>query len=161
MKVLARKIGGLAAGFVFFGLLASSSFAQMPRGPMYQWGTEKTLTGTVEEVQTVQGRVPWMMGVHLAVDTKDGAFTAMVGPYYVLQSQGYEPKKGDKVELLGSVLKINDQNVIIVKTLKAQGKAVELRDDQGFPLWRGGPRMGGRPGMWGAQPVAPVAPSSK
>lgn len=159
MKVLARTIGGMAAGFVFFGLLASSSLAQMPRGPMYQWGTEKTLKGTVKEVQTVQGRRPGMVGVHLAVDTKDGVFTAMVGPYDVLQSQGYEPKQGDQVELLGSVLKINDQNVIIVKTLKAQGKAVELRDDQGFPLWRGGPRMGGRPGAWGP-PAVPVVPNA-
>ncbi len=161
MKVLARTIGGMAAGFVFFGLLASSSLAQTPRGPMYQWGTEKTLTGTIKEVQTTQGRRPGMVGVHLAVDTKDGAFTAMVGPYQALQSQGYEPKEGDQVELLGSVLKINDQNVIIVKTLKASGKTVELRDAQGFPLWRRGPRMGGRPGAWGPQPVAPVAPSSK
>lgn len=113
MKVLARKIGGMAAGFVFFGLLGSSSLAQTPRGPMYQWGTEKTLTGTIKEVQTVQGRMPWMMGVHLAVDTKDGAFTAMVGPYQALQSQGYEPKEGDQVELLGSVLKIKDRKSVV------------------------------------------------
>lgn len=161
MKVLARTIGGMAAGFVFFGLLGSSSLAQAPRGPVYQWGTEKTLTGTIKEVQTTQGRRPGMVGVHLVVDTKDGAFTAMVGPYYVLQSQGYEPKKGDQVELLGSALKINDQNVIVVKTLTAGSKVVQLRDDEGFPLWKGGPRMGGRPGAWGAQPAAPVAPSSK
>jgi hypothetical protein len=161
MKVLARTIGGMAAVFVFFGLLGSSSLAQTLRGPVYQWGTEKTLTGTIKEVQTTQGRRPGMVGVHLVVDTKDGAFTAMVGPYQALQSQGYEPKEGDQVELLGSVLKINDQNVIIVKTLKASGKTVELRDAQGFPLWMRGPRMGGRPGAWGPQPSAPVAPSSK
>jgi hypothetical protein len=161
MKVLTRTVGGMAAGLVLFGLLVSPVFAQMPRGPIYQWGTEKTVQGTVKEVQWVQGRVPWMKGVHLVIDTEDGAFTAMVGPYYVLQSQGYEPKQGDKVNLLGSVLKVNDQNVIVVKTLKAAGKTVELRDAQGFPLWRGGPRMGGRPGAWGPQPVAPVAPSSK
>ena len=161
MKVLTRAIVGMAGGLSLVGLLASSVLAQVPRGPMYQWGKEKTLQGTIKEVQTVQGRRPGMVGVHLVIDTKEGAFTAMVGPSYVLQSQNYEPKKGDQVELLGSVLKINDQNVIVVKTLKAAGKTVELRDAQGFPLWRGGGRMGGRQGVWGPPPAAPGTFPSK
>lgn len=153
MKRLSRAmIGALAGGLGFFGLLVCPVFAQMPRGPMYQWGTEKTLQGTVKEVQWVQGRVPWMKGVHLVIGTEEGTFTAMLGPYYVLQSQGYEPQEGDKVDLLGSVLKINDQNVIVVKTLTSGEKTIQLRDDQGFPVWRGGPGMGGRRGTWGPMP---------
>jgi hypothetical protein len=124
----------------------------MPSGPIYQWGKEKTIQGTIKEVQTVQGKRPGMVGIHLVVDTKEGTFTAMVGPSSILKSQGYDPKKGDKVELLGSALKINDQKVIVVKTLSCGGKTIQLRDDQGFPLWRGGPGMGGRKGPWGPTP---------
>lgn len=157
MKGLSRTLlGGLVGSLALFGLFLSQAFSQMPRGPIYQWGKEKTVQGTIKEVQTVQGRRAGMAGIHLVVDTEEGAYTAMVGPSSILASKGYEPKQGDKVELLGSVLKINDQNVIVVKTLTSGGKTIQLRDDQGFPLWRGGPAMRG-PRGGGYGPQAPVS----
>ncbi|HXK65063.1 MAG TPA: hypothetical protein PK348_02240, partial [Spirochaetota bacterium] len=46
-------------------------------------------------------------------------------------------KKGDNVTILGSKTTMNNETVIITKTVKTKDKEVTFRNDDGTPKWAG------------------------
>jgi len=131
---------------VFFFMMEATVFAQPQRGPMYQWGSEKTIEGTVKEVISIQGKRPSNEGIRLVVETKDDVLTIIVGPMYYLSDKGYTPKVGDRVSVLGSRLDINGEAIMVAKSITVGSQTIELRDSQGMPLWRGGSLWKGQRG---------------
>jgi hypothetical protein len=53
-------------------------------------------------------------------------------------------KSGDRLTVVGARIRIDDKPLIIAQYLILNKKKISLRDDYGFPLWRGGRRRAGK-----------------
>jgi hypothetical protein len=100
--------------------------------------------GKIVKVQVVPGR--GMPSLDVEQDGK--AIHVVLGAMHYLMQQNFSPKAGEEVEVKG--YKAGDTVVASVVTLPAQGKTLRLRDERGYPLWRGRRGRGGRgPGCCG------------
>lgn len=77
--------------------------------------------------------------VRLELKDAQGASQSVdVAPASFLQQQGLNLAIGDDVAISGYAM----DGVLVAALIKKGDKSVTLRNDQGLPLWRGGPRMG-------------------
>jgi len=109
-------------------------------GPrIYNPQTVTTVKGQVERLQTIdmgrRGRGMTLQEVFLKTD--QGSLRVHLGPAWYLEQQQAALKVGDAMEVTGSKVTLNQEPTIIAKELRVNGKTVKLRDEQGFPLWRG------------------------
>ena len=75
-----------------------------------------------------------------------------LGPGWYLDEKKFAVKVGDTMEATGSKVTLNNQPALIAREVKVQGATLQLRDDQGLPVWRGtgrgdGGRSRRRPGQ--------------
>ena len=105
--------------------------------------TVGTLEGTVENVdkELLSPGVGLMDSlVVLDVKTASGKERVHVGPDDYLKQQGIEIKKGDRVEVTGSRLTTDGENLFVASNLilKGNGKVLTLRQNDGTPKWNQG-----------------------
>ena len=125
----------LIAGFA----AASTGAAQMRGAAGCCSGTPVDLKGRVARVQIAPGEgMPFVM-----VKTGDHTAKVYLGSMRYLMTQGFNPKVDDEIAV--KAYPVSGDYVAAVVTLTGTGKSVRLRDENGFPLWRGGPRGGGPP----------------
>ncbi|HEX6905995.1 MAG TPA: hypothetical protein VF154_05245 [Terriglobales bacterium] len=103
----------------------------------YDPSTETTVKGTVEEVKQVSGRHGWN-GTHLMLKTEAGQMDVHAGPSSYIAAQGFTFAQGDKVEVLGSKVKLGGGEALIAREIKQGDKTLVLRNAQGIPQWSGG-----------------------
>lgn len=77
-------------------------------------------------------------------DLKHGDETTRVylGPMPFLIAENFNPKAGQDVVVKG--YKLEDRIIASQITFVAEKRTIKFRDDQGWPLWRGGFGRGGR-----------------
>ena len=128
-------------GIVLFGLTTA---AQAQRGMgmesmRYDVATETTVTGTVDQVQTMQPQGGGMGGggIHLVVNVATGPIAIHVGPGAYVKSKGFGFATGDALTITGSKVAMNDEDVIIAREITKGSDRLVLRDAKGFPLWSG------------------------
>jgi hypothetical protein len=128
-------------------------------GPrLYNLQTVTTIKGPVEKVEELPsmggggGRGMMYRGVLLKTDK--GSLLVHLGPGWYLDEQKFTVKAGDTLEATGSKVTLNNQPAMIAREVKVNGKTLKLRDDQGFPVWRGMGRGPGR-GPGGGQGRGP------
>lgn len=102
--------------------------------------TVETVDGTVENVNSdlfESGVATTDSLIVLDVKTPFGTERVRVAPDNYLKSQGVEVKEGDKVEVTGSRVMKDGENVIVASkvVLKRVGKVLSVRQDDGSPLW--------------------------
>lgn len=143
---------GLALSMVLIG--ASGSFAQGgmgrgggPRGGrMYDPKTVETVSGEVRSVEQIQGRGRGRggggHGVHLILKTDKEEIAVHLGPSWYIDKQGLKLAAGDRIEVRGSRVTFEGKPAIIAAEVKKGGQSLQLRDDNGLPLWRGRGRGG-------------------
>ena len=101
--------------------------------------------GVVAKVQIAAGQ-----GMPSIEVKHDGETTVVfLGPMHYLISQDFSPKAGQEVAVKG--YKQTNSVIAIQVALPQEKKTLKLRDDNGWPLWRGGPWRGGRGRMMGWQ----------
>jgi DNA/RNA endonuclease YhcR with UshA esterase domain len=139
----------LVAVSTFVIALTASTTAQqrMNAGePRYDPKTEVTVSGTVEEVQTQtptapRGRGPMtgmmMGGTHLKLKTDKGIMDVRLGPSGYLAEKKFTVTKGDTLEVVGSLVKVEGGDALIARQIKRGKDKLELRDQSGKPLWSG------------------------
>lgn len=145
-----RTTAGRTIAVVVIGLvIAPLSFAQPRRGdrgaPRYNPSTETTVNGTVESIQRVAGPGggrgrQGLGGTHVTLKTIAGTVYVHLGPTAFLDEQKIAIAKGDTLEIVGSRVTVDDQSVLLAKSVKKGDSLWTLRDASGLPLWRGGPR---------------------
>jgi hypothetical protein len=119
-------------------------------GPqMYNPQTVTTVKGKVESLENLPSLGPGggrgMMHLTAVLKTDQGSIAVHLGPAWYLEQQQAALKVGDLMEVTGSKVTFNQKPTIIAKELRVNGKTVNLRDEQGFPRWRGlGPGGGPR-----------------
>lgn len=137
---------GIRNTFVLVAFLVaatSTSFAQRGAGmgPMhYDVASEITISGTVDEVQTMQPPGRGMGGgggIHLVFSAATGPITVHVGPSAYVQSKEFTFVKGDALTIVGSKVTMNGQDVVLAREITKGNQRLTLRDAKGFPLWSG------------------------
>jgi len=120
----------LAIALVVAGLLG----AQPNTGPVVE------IKGVIKQVNIGRGQgMPNLDVQHAAGVTK-----VQLGSMRYLIAENFNPKAGQQVVVKG--FKSTDVVLAIEVTLPAEKKTLKLRDEQGRPLWRGGPQRRG----WGS-----------
>ncbi|MBZ5508858.1 MAG: hypothetical protein LAO78_25640 [Acidobacteriia bacterium] len=119
-------------------LMATVALAQNQgkgQGPMsrYDPSTEATITGTIEEIQTLDTMCH--SGTHLTVKTDKGNTEVALGPTKFLADQKFELKKGDQVQIVGAKANTRRGEMFMARQITSGGKTVTLRDDKGMPSW--------------------------
>jgi len=82
-------------------------------------------------------------GMHFLFQSNSGAvFYAMLGPWWYLEDNGIELEVGLRVTITGSVVDpyyegYDDHSYLIATEITSGGVAVQLRDEDGYPLWSG------------------------
>jgi sporulation protein YlmC with PRC-barrel domain len=102
--------------------------------------TVETLEGTVENVDNDMFESGVAMTdslVVLDVKTSSGKERVRVAPDNYLKEQDIEIKEGDKVEVTGSRVHRDGEDVVMASkvTLKRNGKVLTVRQDDGTPKW--------------------------
>jgi len=102
-----------------------------------------TLKGTVDDLRQ-ETRGEGQNFAVLVLKTSDRGLVAVeLAPTWFFQVDLFA---GARVEVTGSLLNEEGRFWLLASSLTFQGERVGLRDDLGFPLWRGGKGRGGPPG---------------
>ncbi len=125
--------------FAGLAMIAGASTAAAQRGggmgtPRYDSATETTITGTVTEVQSHQGRMN-RTGVHLMVQTATGTIDVHVAPTAWLAEHHHEFSTGDTVTVVGSLVTIDETKALLAREITRGAATVTLRDKSGRPEW--------------------------
>ncbi len=132
-------------------IMAANAFAQMgmhwrggggwgmgsPYGKMYDPKTVETIAGEVERVDMITPAKGMSQGVHLVVKTDKEPVSVHLGPAWFLENQDVKIQPKDKVEVTGSRIMFNGKPAIIAKEVKKGDEVLDLRDDNGSPVWSG------------------------
>jgi hypothetical protein len=136
----------LVAAILVVTGLDSVAGAQPPQAgrqgsPMYDVKTEKTITGTVESVENITGTGGrgrrGMGGTHIVLKTEKDSVEVHVGPSAYLAEKKITLAKGDRLEILGSQVTVDDERVLIARQIKKGDTTWTLRDASGRPAWSG------------------------
>jgi hypothetical protein len=111
------------------------------RAHHYNPATEVRETGTVEDVREVTGYRGWP-GTHILLKTDKEDLDVHLGPTAFVTQSGFTFAKGDRIEVLGSRVKVGATDALLAREIKKDGKTLVLRDANGIPKW-----SRGRPGI--------------
>ncbi len=131
---------------------ANESFAQRGmgrgRGPRgwepgnqyclaYKPDTTVTISGELMSVEKTVPRKGMFYGIHLIVKTSEETITVHLGPGWYVEGQGiiFEPE--DKLEITGSKVAFDEEQVIIASEVMRGDEVLKLRDRNGIPAWSG------------------------
>lgn len=104
----------------------------------YNVNTVETIEGEITEVvyQTSK-KQPGMEGVHLVVKTASETVPVHLGPAWYMNQQEFTFSKGDNIVVTGSRITFINAPALVAANLKRGDMLLQLRDQNGFPRWRG------------------------
>ena len=103
----------------------------------YDLNNIETLDGEVVSVDTYTSRRGVSQGVHLLVNIGKETVEVHLAPSWYLEERDFEIAPEDKIAITGSRININGEQAIIASQIKKGNATLTLRDENGFPLWRG------------------------
>ena len=107
-------------------------------GRRYNLGKIETFKGEVVSVDAYTSRRGLAQGVHLLVNTGKETIEVHLGPSWYLEKQNFAIAPEDEIVITGSRIDINgEQTAIAASQIKKGNETLTLRDEEGFPLWRG------------------------
>jgi len=111
---------------------------QVHYGTMWDAKTVATVNGEVVSVDKyVPGRGGASYGLRLTLKTDKETLPLILGPAWYIEQQHFAFAPKDQLEVKGSRLLIQGQPTLIAQEVKKGNKVLKMRDDQGFPLWKG------------------------
>lgn len=119
-------------------LLTNISVAQTRQNATdrkYDPQTVQHIEGTIEKVETVNYGKRASAGIHLVVRTSSGTIPVHLGPQWYMDEQTVTLEKGDDITVVGSKISIDDEPAIIAREVKKGKTVLELRQEDGTPLW--------------------------
>lgn len=146
-----RNLLFTGALFTIVMFAASAVFAQGMRGKGrpgtfhgYDPKTVETISGEIVSIDTTK-RVRWPghEGTHLVVKTEKESIEVFLGPAFFLKDK-IALAKGDTVEVTGSRVTYRNATGLIARLIKKGETSVELRKEDGTPLWMGAGMRGRR-----------------
>ncbi len=94
------------------------------------------IRGTIQQAQILPGQgMPY-----LVVNSANKPVRVYLGSMRYLIEQNFNPKVGQEVSVRG--FQVQDGVVAATVAITGSDRVLKLRDDNGWPLWRGGMRRG-------------------
>jgi len=113
-------------------------------GPMhFDPDSLKTVTGKVTRTTTGDAFARFGMAA-IEIEAGGKKMLVHIGPAWYLARENFSVKAGDEVKVVGTPVSVGDESYIVAQSVTAGEKTLALRDDAGYPLWRGGGRFSGR-----------------
>lgn len=106
-------------------------------GRRYDFENLETLAGEVVSVETYSTGRGNSQGVHLLVNTGEETLEVHLGPSWYLESRDFAIAPKDKIAITGSRINFYGEPAIIARQIEKGNETLILRDEYGFPLWRG------------------------
>jgi hypothetical protein len=133
-RLIAGLLASLLLTIVLLAIQAVPLVAQTEREshPMYDISKEVTLTGTVSSV-LAKPAAGMLFGSHLMLDTKFGPVDASLGKWGLQGKGALSIAAGEAVEVTGVMKTMNEKQVFIVRTVKANGQVYTIRNQYGVP----------------------------
>ena len=104
---------------------------------VYKPDTTETISGEVVSVEKTAPKKRMFYGVHLKVKTGEKTVSVHLGPGWYIENQGIIIEPEDKVEITGSKVTFDGEQVIIASEVKKGDEVLKLRDGNGIPAWSG------------------------
>jgi hypothetical protein len=130
-----RAIG--FAGLAFAALGAFWAFADEPKTApdlRYNPATVVDVAATVSGLRILPVSAP-LEGVHLTAVSRTGNLDIYVAPAAFFRMLKVDFAKGDKVHVIGSEVKFENAEVLLVRDITNAHSELHLRDDAGEPVW--------------------------
>ncbi len=108
---------------------------------IYDLNTVETFSGEVLGVDRISSRSNG--GIHLRVATDQGIIPVHLGPTWYIEEQDISIEQGDRIIVTGSRVTIADEPTVIAAEVRRGDQLLNLRDQDGTPLWRGNHRTRG------------------
>jgi hypothetical protein len=124
----------MSRGFVFALWLAASAGILAQSGSTYDPTAEITVSGTIKHVVSFTA-ADGSVGVHLDLTTPAGMLNVHVAPALYIGMQNFWFFADDQVEIVGVKSVADGNKAFIVRTLKKDGKVLNLRSADGKPAW--------------------------
>ena len=97
----------------------------------------ETFNGEVLRVIKTSSRRGQGYGIHLLVQTEEETIEVHLGPEWYLTDQNFNIEPGDALEIQGTRVLYGGAPAIIAASVTRGDAVLTLRDDNGFPAWRG------------------------
>jgi hypothetical protein len=117
------------------GMMGMHHGGMMGGMPTFDAKTVATFKGTVTSIDRVEHQ-KGMVGVHLRVQSGADSLVVHLGPATFVDPKMTFAVK-DEVEFKGSKIAFNNESTVLATTVTRGGKSLELRKDDGTPLFRG------------------------
>lgn len=106
-------------------------------GRMYDTNTIDTIISTVINVERIIPLKGMSCGVHLTVKTEQETLSVHLGPAWFIENQDISIKQNDTLKVTGSRIEFEGKPAIIAATIEKDGQTLNLRDENGIPVWSG------------------------
>ena len=137
-------------------------------GRIFNPATVTTIEGQVSGVDLVPAASGFgYAGIHLTLQTSEGAVPVHVGPDWYLRGQPVTFAAGDQLAVTGSRVALGGQSVLVASEVRRGDQVLRLRNEYGVPAWSGrgpggrgpgrGLGRGGRLGSWDGPRLGPEA----
>lgn len=124
---------------VLFGLTRAPKVAaadgKSNAPPSYEVSTEIDVMVTIAGIREIPKTDP-LGGVHLTVKTKADTIDVYVAPADFVKIFDITFKAGEQIEVTGSKVKFNGEDIILAREIQIGLTALELRDKDGTPFWQ-------------------------
>lgn len=110
---------------------------KMKQTPIFNIQTIETVSGEVKSLDTCTNikNKEMQMGVCFTLLDKTNKYSVHVGPSWYLAEKNIQILVGDKLKVTGSKVMLNNKSSIIASEIKKNDLTIQLRDENGFPLW--------------------------
>jgi len=142
----------LFVGLVTVTVAAQQGFGRMGgRGGMKGQGQQKydpsqvtIVSGEVAAVKDVETKNGKTSGVGLELNTDGQTLLVYLGPHIYVDLQNVRIVPGDNVEVKGVKTALDGQIIFFAGEVRKGDAVLQLRDDNGVPLWAGNKQHGSR-----------------
>jgi len=103
----------------------------------YNVKTVETISGEVVSVDKMTPIKGMSDGIHLILKTGKETVSIHLGPSWYIENQDIQIQPKDKVEIVGSRITFDGKPAVIAAKVKKGNEILQLRDDNGYPVWSG------------------------
>jgi hypothetical protein len=131
MSLLQKSLLGLLVTLPG-GLAGGKDSVDTP--PVYNVKTEIQFEGVIDDVRQVSSGA--LTGIFLTVKTKTDTLDLYLGPVKFIELFGMEFKVGTGLEVIGSTVKFESEDVVLGREVTMGKTKLVLRTADGSPNWR-------------------------